>query len=84
MSDLVYLCVCVFCVFLCVIFRSVGVCWFGLPLCQNFGFFRKLSKLSEPSIRKIQKLAETELVKVLLGRASFRTYPKAVLVLDYT
>ena len=62
---------------------ALGVCWFGFSLCRSFGKLvgncQKLLKF-----RKIQTFSETELVEVLLGRASFGTHPKAVLAMDYT
>ena len=39
---------------------------------------------NDQNLPKIRKFSETEPVEILLGRASFRTHPKATLVMDYT
>ena len=59
-----------------------GVSWFWLSVCRNFGKNGNCQRLRK--FRKSRKFWETELVEVLLGRASFRIHPKAILVMDYT
>ena len=63
-------CVLLFCWF---VWRLVLICFLGRRHSQKTSKFRK-----------IRKFSEAELVKVLLGRASFRTHVKAVLAMGYT
>ena len=50
------------------------------------GILEELSEIVETfrNFGKFRKVSETALVEVLLGRASFRTHPKAILAMDYT
>ena len=61
--------------FVCFFFDSFGFCRF-VGILENFSEIIKL-------FGNFGNFPETELVEVLLGRASFRTHPKAVLVIDY-
>ena len=77
------MCICLFC--LCLVVCLVCLVSVGSG-CLVVGILQHFSEIVKTfgNFRKFGNKSETELVEALLGRASFRTHPKEILVMDYT